>query len=228
MKRQVIAAAAVALVLGACGGPREVTIGGMSAESGSNATAAKTVKRPWGTVKAFPELRKAEPPSQADVVFASDMVHHHEQAMELSTNLLAHDGLEERVKASASFILKDQKNEIGVMNSWLEAWRSSLGDLAGHGDHDASTMPGMLPQERVDEIASLSSADAQVAFLVAMVEHHEGAVEMSRDYLHEQQNSFTLSTAQHIIREQNVEITYMENVIDDLCADDGPPSCPTS
>jgi uncharacterized protein (DUF305 family) len=209
------------LALGACGDepePETLTLGGTSAVA-----APETVERPWGTVKVFPEMEKAETPGIDDVVFAQEMVMHHQQAIELGRNLLKHEGLDERVEATASFIVQDQKNEIGIMGAWLDAWAESV---AEHPDHDASTMPGMLPQARVDEIVTLPSPDSQVAFLVAMIEHHDGAITMSQDFLPVQGNAFTRSSAQHIITEQLTEIQYMENVIDDLCAEDGPGTCP--
>ncbi|GAA1549563.1 DUF305 domain-containing protein [Nocardioides humi] len=212
-----------ALVLVGCGDaePATVTLGGMSATT--TPTTAATVERPWGTVKRFPEMQKAEAPGVDDVVFAQEMVMHHEQAIELGTNLLGHQGLDDRVEATARYIVEDQRNEIDIMGSWLEAWEASAG---GHDSHDGGAMPGMLPQDRVDAIATLPASDSQIAFLVAMIEHHEGAITMSQDYLPVQANAFTRSSAQHIITEQLTEIQYMENVVDDLCAAEEASVCP--
>lgn len=213
--------APILAALGACSAanePQTLTLGGSVAVA-----APATVERPWGTVKVFPEMEKAESPGMDDVVFAQEMVMHHEQAIELGGNLLTHDGLDERVASTARFIVQDQRNEIGIITSWLAAWEQSA---AEHGTHDTTSMPGMLPQARVDEIATLPARAAQVAFLVAMIEHHDGAVTMSQDYLPAQANAFTRSSAQHIITEQLTEIQYMENVVDDLCADGGPATCP--
>lgn len=213
------------LVLSACGGdgPDEVHLGGTQASA-----ASPKLDRPWGQVNSFPELKKAEVPKAADTTFAAEMIMHHEQAIELSQNLLAHEGLEDRVEATARFILQDQKNEISVMSSWLTAWEKSLG-TSGHGahdDHSGDPMPGMLPQEQVDEVRTLEPAAAQIHFLRSMLTHHEGALTMSRDYLPHRANSFTFSTAQHIIREQGLEIDYMTNLVGELCAADPVETCP--
>lgn len=219
----------VALVLGltlsACGGAgsSEVQLGG------THASADPTLlDRPWGQVKSFPSLKKAEVPSDVDTMFAADMVMHHEQAIELSENLLAHDGVEERIAATARFIVQDQKNEISVMTSWLKAWESSL-DSSGHGAHESrDSMPGMLPSSQVDEVKTLGTAEAQVHFLRSMLTHHEGAVTMSQTYLPVRTNSFTYSTAQHIIREQALEIRYMSGLVDELCAAQPVATCPSA
>lgn len=225
-----LAIAGTALVMGlalsACGDdePTEVRLGG------TQASADATLDRPWGQVKAFPELQKAEVPTEADTTFATDMIMHHEQAIELSQNLLAHDGLDDRIEATARFIRQDQRNEISVMSSWLKAWESSLDSSGhgGHGQHGDAPMPGMLPQDQVDEVKTLDAPAAQIHFLRSMLTHHEGALTMSRDYLPVRTNSFTFSTAQHIIREQGLEIDYMTRLVDELCAADPVDTCPAS
>ncbi len=220
-----VLAAVMGLMLTACGdGAEQVRLGGAQASANPS-----TLDRPWGQVKSFPELKKAEVPTDADTTFASDMVMHHEQAIELSQNLLAHEGIEEGVAATARFILQDQKNEISIMSAWLTAWETSL-DTSGHGRHGdhSERMPGMLPQDQVDEVKTLETAEAQIHFLRSMLTHHEGALTMSHDYLPLRTNSFTFSTAQHIIREQGLEIDYMTNLVDELCAADPVDTCPPS
>lgn len=220
IKRVLVPALLVgALALAGCSEaePDKVAIGGM------DVTAVDTVERPWGTVKVAPRMEKAEEPGDVDVAFVADMVMHHEQAIELSDNVLAHEGVDDRIAAAARFILADQQNEIGIMTSWLTAWDVTAPE---HDAHAAGAMPGMLPKRRVRQIAVLPTAASQVAFLTAMVEHHEGAIAMSRDYLPVQANTFVRTTAQHIITEQLTEVTYMENLVDELCADGGIATCP--
>lgn len=211
---------AAAVLTGCSNEPDQITLGGTRA----SASPQRTVERPWGTVKTFPDMQKAESPGAADVTFAAEMIMHHRQAIELGQNVRGHDGLDERVDASARFIVQDQKNEITTMKAWLQAWNQP--DGAEDHDHDATTMPGMLPQSQVDQIATLDGPEAQIAFLLAMIEHHEGAITMSQDYLTTQQNAFTRSTATHIISEQGIEIDYMNRLVDELCAADGPATCP--
>ncbi|WP_051485664.1 DUF305 domain-containing protein [Nocardioides sp. J54] len=207
-----------ALALAACGEsePDKVEIGGMQV------TAVDTVERPWGTVKVFPKMEKAEEPSVEDITFAADMISHHEQAIRLGRNLLSHEGLDDRLTATARFIVADQGNEIGEMSAWLTAWEADPAEHAG----DHHSMPGMLPAQRVKQVRTLPLAESQVAFLVAMIEHHEGAVSMSRDYLAVQSNDYTRKTAQHIIGEQVTEIQYMENLVTELCAGGKVAACP--
>lgn len=228
MRSTVLSAALIAVLCGsmtACGGdgPETVQLGGHGSTTKPN-----TVERPWGTVATFPELSKAQTPTADDIAFATDMITHHAQAIELSENLLAHDGADERVTAAANFIKQDQTSEITTMTAWLDAWDSSVPEH--HGGHHSSgaTMPGMLSEADVDDVQKLATQHAQVEFLRLMTIHHAGAIDMSQEYLEAGKNTFTRSTAQHIIREQQVEINYFGHTIDDLCATGPVPSCPRS
>jgi len=221
--RRLAALTAAAALLSACGTEtQQVALGGTKAAD--TAEQRETVERPWGTAKKFPRLQKAEAPSAADVVFTSEMIMHHRQAIELAENVRRHEDLDARIGSSARFIIQDQKNEITTMKAWLRAWQDTAGVTADEHDHDATSMPGMLPQSRVDAIAELDGPTAQLAFLRSMIEHHEGAVSMSQDYLPDQSNAFVRSIATHVISEQTTEITYMRNLLA-LCEEDGPVGC---
>lgn len=227
MRSTVLKAAAVIALLAssvaACGSsePETVRLGGQGPTS-----APTTAERPWGTVATFPELTKSQPPIDEDIAFATDMIVHHEQAVELSNNLLVHEAADDRVTAAATFIKQDQTNEITTMTAWLDAWHASADDR--HGGHHASdtAMPGMLSQADVDNVEQMSAKHAQAEFLRLMTIHHEGAITMSREYLAQGKNTFTRNAAQHIIREQRTEIDYFAHTIDDLCATDPVPGCP--
>ncbi|WP_235737307.1 DUF305 domain-containing protein [Nocardioides alcanivorans] len=196
-----------------------VQVGGWKAES-------RTVSRPWGVVPMAPEMERAETPAAADARFIRDMIPHHEQALRMSRQALSHNDLEERVKAAATFIRDDQRNEITIMASWLDAWGDEL--PAEDPDHDHTAMPGMVPERQIRALGDLATAEAEVAFLTLMVQHHQGAVQMSQDYLGNAVNSYTLSNARHVIREQQQEIAYMRTIINDLCATDTVAGCPQS
>lgn len=214
----------LAVTLAGCGTdepttPETVTLGGTKASVTTDAVA-----RPWGMASRPPKLQKAQTPNEADVAFVRDMIPHHEQAIRMSTLLLEHDNLDERVRASADYIAADQRLEIRTMKNWLKAWRDDL--PPADPEHDHSAMPGMLSEAQVEGLADLSDAEAQVEFLVLMLRHHRGAVTMSQDYLAAAVNTYTLETARHVIREQQLENRYFQQVIDELCADDDLTACP--
>lgn len=193
------------LVLGACGTtPEIVEIGGAQ---------STTVDRPWGTVKTFPTMQKAQEPHQVELDFVGQMIAHHEQAVELSDSVLKHQGIEPRVTASAQFIAQDQTNEIAAMGAWLTAWNAPSDAHEHHAHHD---MPGMVPGDQISRFQMMPAEEAPAEFVRLMIFHHEGAVSMSQDVLTEAHNTFVLNIARHLIREQSLEIGYLRRLSTEL------------
>lgn len=198
-------------MLASCGNdPQVVSLGG------------SIVERPWGTVRTFPTVEKAQIPTVADLDFTRHMIIHHEQAVRLSTLVLQHRDIDERIAAAARFIAQDQTREITAMQQWVDAWMSSPGVLP-HGAHHSSTvdahdMPGMVSAAAVESIGRLDSADAQAEFVDLMLFHHEGAITMSHDVIEDGSNDFVLSVARHLIREQGLEIDYLRRLAPEIQA----------
>lgn len=209
-----VAGALIASLLAGCASQAEVVnVGGAKTE---------TVQRPWGTVKTFPQVEKAEIPTADDLEFTRHMIVHHQQAIELSDLVLQHDELDERVTASAEFIRQDQTREIKAMQLWLDAWEATPGVLPHHASHsshakdETSQMPGMVAAGKIAALEKLDAPEAQREFTELMIFHHQGAVEMSHDFIKVGENAFSLNVARHLIREQKLEITYLTRLGDDL------------
>lgn len=217
-QRNTIASVIVALSLAAlasCGSdPQVVSLGGA------------TVQRPWGVVTTFPQVRKEQIPTVADLDFARHMIVHHRQAVELSRLVLEHPEIDERVAAAARFIEHDQGLEITAMRQWLQAWESTP-EVLPHAAHHLATMPserhmpGMVAAGRIAHLALLGPAEAQLEFVHLMTSHHEGAVTMSQQFLRAGDNDFALGVARHLVREQNLEITYLRRLTADLAPSAG-------
>src|SRR5699024_912269 len=111
--------------------------------------------------------------NDADVMFASMMIVHHEQAIEMSDIVLAKEDVNPQVVELAEAIKTAQGPEIEQLQAWLEDWGvdpdQQQMDGMDHGD-------GMMSE---DDLAALEAADGPEAsrlFLEQMIAHHEGAV----------------------------------------------------
>jgi uncharacterized protein (DUF305 family) len=150
----------------------------------------------------------------ADETFVTEMIPHHEQALEMSEMLLGKDGVDDRVVALAERIQAAQQPEIALMTSWLEDWgvEPDMGDMPGmdHGDD------GMMSDDDMAALEAASGDDASALFLLQMIEHHEGAIAMARQELDNGQNADALELAQQIIDAQTAEIAEMEDLLSAL------------
>lgn len=151
--------------------------------------------------------------NEADAMFASMMIVHHEQAIEMSDIVLAADGVDPAVTELAQQIKAAQGPEIEQLQGWLTDWSISPDDEgAGGMDHG----DGMMSE---DDLAALQAADGPEAsrlFLEQMIVHHEGAVEMAQVQVDDGSNSDAVELAQKIIDAQTEEIQEMKTLLSAL------------
>lgn len=166
----------------------------------------------------------------ADVDFASGMIPHHAQALVMVDMADGRDispetaDLMERIEAA-------QAPEIEQMTGWLEDWDQPVPDLGdmndmgsgdmGDMDHsdmgDMGEMDGMTGMMSAEDMADLDAAQGSAfeqMWLSMMIEHHEGAVEMSEVELEEGEYADALALAESIIESQEAEIAEMEALLE--------------
>ena len=151
--------------------------------------------------------------NEADVTFATDMIPHHQQAVEMATLADERAGSDE-VKALAAEIADAQDPEIRTMSDWLTAWgRPVPQDMSGM--DMSGSMPGMMSPEEMSGLAESSGADFDTRFLTMMVAHHEGAVDMARTQSADGSNPEAVALAREIEQAQAAEIETMRSLLDE-------------
>lgn len=202
MKNRPAATAALTLtallLLAGCSGGGSDSMPGMD-HGGGDAASAPSDAAGEGTA------------AEADVMFTSMMIPHHQQAVEMSDTLLAKDGIDERVTALATEIRAAQQPEIETMQGWLSDWGAALidGDGMHHGD-------GMMSDDDMQALDDASGGEAARLFLSQMIEHHRGAVEMAQDEIDDGSNADAVALAKSIVETQTAEIAEMEQLLDEL------------
>lgn len=156
--------------------------------------------------------------NDADVAFVQGMIPHHRQAVDMS-ELVIKGGSDPETIALAEQIEAAQDPEIDQMSQWLDDWGVTAddGESGEHGMHDDGTSmmegAGMMTDEEMDDMASMSGADLETMFLQMMIRHHRGAIEMARTELDEGANPDVLALAQTIIDTQQAEIDRMNSML---------------
>ena len=158
--------------------------------------------------------------NDSDVEYASGMIVHHQQAVEMSDILLQTDDADPEVAALAVDIRVAQQPEIEQMQSWLETWGHEPDDDGDHGDHgdmmDDGDHDGMMSEEDLADLESAEGDEASRLFLDQMIIHHEGAVRMAEDHLEAGENPEALELSENVISDQSAEIEEMKELRDSL------------
>jgi uncharacterized protein (DUF305 family) len=196
----VLAALATVLFVSACTSP--ATDGHAGDQHGTSSTAETS------TVDAKPADF-----NDADVAFATDMIPHHQQAVEMSAMVPERSTNPELVKLAAA-ISAAQGPEIETLKVLLVQWSGGEGP-AGHDGHDAGgmQMPGMTDDATMAKLESLKGAEFDTLWLQAMIGHHEGAIVMAKTELADGANADAKRLAQAIVTGQEAEITQMKQML---------------
>jgi uncharacterized protein (DUF305 family) len=173
--------------------------------------------------------------------FARDMQEHHAQAVEMS--LIIRDATDDAdVRLLAYDIATSQSQQAGQMFGWLSLWNlpqtasepsmtwMTRPPITGGGGHEGMTdggsehtpggrMPGLATPEQLEELRSLTGADAERLFLELMIAHHEGGVEMAEAVLERTDERVVRTLATGVVTAQSGEITYMHDLLDRLPAE---------
>jgi len=151
--------------------------------------------------------------NDADIEFATGMIPHHQQAVEMA-DLAETRAQSPEVKMLAADIKAAQDPEIQTMTGWLESWGEPVPGGEHGGGHDMSgSMPGMMTAEEMTELESLSGAEFDQMFLTMMIEHHEGAVDMAQTEQTDGQFPEAITLAEEIETGQNKEIATMRELL---------------
>lgn len=193
--------AAVALViagglaLSACGGRDDSTSG---VDSSSTATSSANT----GQQSDF---------NDTDVTFATDMIPHHRQAVEMA-KLAETRAQSSEVKDLATQIMGAQDPEIQTMSGWLTSWGKPVpGEMSGM--DMSGSMPGMMSTDDMDNLMNATGAEFDQVFLTLMVGHHRGAIEMAKTEQRDGMYAGAVALAEQIETAQTDEIATMEGLL---------------
>lgn len=204
MRKKYLAVAALAvtgtLTLAACGSDDD-SMGDMPGMGSSSDMRSTTTTSPDATADF----------NDADVTFATDMIPHHRQAVEMAE--LAETRAEsQEVKDLAAQIEAAQDPEIETMTGWLTAWGQPIPEDMTGMDMSGS-MPGMMSMEDMQNLENASGAEFDQMFLTMMIEHHQGAIEMAKTEQTDGSNEAAIQLAEDIEAAQTTEITTMEGLL---------------
>jgi uncharacterized protein (DUF305 family) len=197
--------AAAVLGLSACGSSNTSAGQHMSA-MGSPSTAPTTAVPSQASDRAA-----TGPHNLADVDFATAMIPHHAQAIEMA-GLVLKRTKNAQVTDLATDIKAAQSPEIATLSGWLTGWGAPVPDTSesmGAG----MTMEGMMSDSDLKELETAPVAKVDALFLTQMSEHHRGAIAMAEEELASGSNPQAKELAQSIKRAQTAQVSEMKSLL---------------
>jgi uncharacterized protein (DUF305 family) len=165
------------------------------------------------------------PYDDADVLFATEMIPHHEQAVAMAKLAPGH-GASRAVQELASQIAAEQIPEIAQLQDMLAEWNqpaaptaAPMGGMAGmDGGMDgrealAAAAPGMMTDDQMSGLQSATGPTFDHAFLQMMITHHQGALTMAKSELADGRDPDAMLMAQNISDAQQAAIELMQRLL---------------
>ena len=135
--------------------------------------------------------------------FLNQMIQHHRSAIDMAKMVSSHTKRPELNKL-ADNIVSMQEKEIGQLTQWLKEWQSA----------EPEKMPKMADKKMKAEMAKFEAAkdtEFDKMFLEMMIEHHAGAVRMSRLVKEKSTRPELLKFSENVIKDQTAEIQQMQD-----------------
>jgi uncharacterized protein (DUF305 family) len=152
----------------------------------------------------------------ADVVFARNMIPHHQQAVVLAAMVPAHTA-NAALRVTATHIGADQQAEVRTLNGLLTQWGERVDpdgvSPSDHGGMGMMGMMGMVDQGTLDRLQSLDDDPFDTLWVTSMIGHHQGAIVMAQDEIAHGQSADAVHVARLIITAQQREIAMMTHLI---------------
>jgi len=136
-----------------------------------------------------------------DVAFLSQMIAHHQAAVEMAKQILSHNP-KPPVKEAADRVIEAQTQEIAQMTGWLKEWHQA----------EPSSEQQNLVREDMKSMMAMP-VDSDRVFLEMMIPHHQGAIDMS-ELVNSRSDTAELKTmAGKIIQDQKAEIEQYQQML---------------
>jgi uncharacterized protein (DUF305 family) len=160
-----------------------------------------------------------------DVDFATNMIPHHQQAIEMAA-MVPERSTNPAVLKLAADISAAQGPEIETLKVFLVQWKQGAdtpdpsqapdahqGHDGGMQPMDPAAMQGMVDAAAIANLASLKGPEFDKLWMQSMISHHEGAIEMANAEIAGGANVDAKSLAQQIVTAQQGEITQMKQML---------------
>ena len=138
--------------------------------------------------------------------YASQMVLHHEAAIQMAEEELR-TGSNQEMKTTAQDIITKQRTEIGQFNAFTSGHQPMQPLVPQFNTVQKTNMDKMMAASDARQLTARPDYD----FAQLMVDHHQAAIDNSEALLQYGRNTTTRALAQAIIADQRREIAALQN-----------------
>jgi uncharacterized protein (DUF305 family) len=135
-----------------------------------------------------------------EIDFMTNMIDHHAMAI-MMAEMCLEKAVHEELRQLCEDVIAAQSREIRQMQSWLRQW------------YGVSYEPEMSRRDmrQMENLASLSGAEFEIAFMEMLIRHHEKAVEEAERCVQRAYHEQLRDLCENIITAQTAEIELLQS-----------------
>lgn len=163
--------------------------------------------------------------NEADIAFATDMVPHHAQAIDLSRTATERSANREVVRLAEQIVAVAQP-ELNILNVFLVQWNENVrwnenpengtGADGPDGPVADEDRPGTVDDATIARLGSLSGPEFDRLWLQSMIGQNRGAIEIANAEIADGTNVDAISIARTIVAGQQAQIAKMTQILEGM------------
>ena len=149
----------------------------------------------------------------AEIDFITDMIPHHQGAIDSAKLTQPHAKGNAELETLLQNIISSQEKEIADFNALLAGNKLTKTELSDEAYKEFFKKNRRAMRAMMKDMGAQESGNVQKDFLVGMIVHHQGAVDVSKIVLEYSKDETVRKIAQDIISAQEAEIKQMNEMI---------------
>lgn len=139
--------------------------------------------------------------NEADAAYATGLVSHHAQTLQLLDLTLGRDNLDPQFGTLADQSRQARFDEAATAQKWLKTWGKRVPKTVLEHDHDQdgvtydTSIPGVLSSAELHTLEETKGAAFAQAWLRELIAHEQGAVKLAADAVEDGQNAEVVAFA---------------------------------
>lgn len=146
--------------------------------------------------------------SQADVNFAVQLSQHHSQALHMA-DLAKTRARSAEVKALAAEIAKAYAPQVDTLAAWIHVWAAAGAELPGHDIGGGDVGAGMVSDQALQRLETLTGRAFDERFRAAMGRHHRGGLTLVAEVLAAGRNPEARALAEQLRADQTRQLAEL-------------------
>lgn len=156
--------------------------------------------------------------NEADATYATGLVSHHAQTLQLLDLTLGRDNLDPQFGTLADESRQARFDEAATAQRWLKTWGKQVPKTVLEHDHDQggvtydTSIPGVLSSAELHSLERAKGAAFAQAWLRKLIAHEQGAVKLAADAIEDGQNAKVVAFARKDEKAHQQQVAQLERL----------------